>query len=293
MLTAVEWSRVVALWRASGRTEATTTQCAYWSRRYLEYCIDHGRVPLEHLTRGRVARFVASETRTRTRRAPSSCLPLTALRALSCALGSLGYKVPAWRRPPAKRRLSGIVAAFVEHRERHRGVAPATIPGDVRVATRFLGFLRRRRRRVAALRITDVDDFVVKLSSKWTPKSVAAVCSTLRAFLRFLHATRRLHVDVASCVAAPRVRSVNRPPRSIPWSDVQRILRVIDVQRAPGRRDFALFLMMASARAEPMGERRPARSARAGASGSEPLRVRPRASASGSRSARSYRVGPR
>jgi site-specific recombinase XerD len=171
---------------------------------------------------------------------------LTALRALSCALGSLGHDVPTWRAPPPKRRLSGIVAAFVHHRVRHRGVATATIPEDVRVATRFLAFVHRRGRRVAGIRVADVDDFVVELSSKWTPKSVAAVCSTLRTFLRFLHATQRLHVDIASSVAAPRIRSVDRPPRSIPWSDVQRILRAIDVESAPGRRDFAIFLMMAT-----------------------------------------------
>lgn len=246
MLTTIEWPRVIALWRASGRTEATTAQYAYWSRRYVDYCIGRGRAPLEHLTHRRVARFVLSETRTRARRDPSSCTPLTAVRALSCALSSLGHNMPAWRAPPPKRRLSGIVAAFVGHRERHRGVAPATIPEDVRVATRFLAFLRRRGRRVALIRITDVDDFVVKLSSKCVPKSVAATCSTRRAFLRFLHATRRLPVDVASSVAAPRIRSVDRPLRSIPWSDVQRILRAVDVQRAPGRRDFAIFLMMAT-----------------------------------------------
>jgi site-specific recombinase XerD len=94
--------------------------------------------------------------------------------------------------------------------------------------------------------VADIDDFVLALAAKWKPKTVAGDCSTLRAFLRFLHTTGRSPVDLAACVAAPRIRSFDRPPRALPWRDVRRILRAIDVRRAIGRRDFALFLMMAT-----------------------------------------------
>jgi integrase/recombinase XerD len=50
----------------------------------------------------------------------------------------------------------------------------------------------------------------------------------------------------AHCVLAPRTRAFDRPPRALPWADVKRILRAIDVRRPLGRRDFALFLMMAT-----------------------------------------------
>ena len=53
-------------------------------------------------------------------------------------------------------------------------------------------------------------------------------------------------VDLATHVAAPRVRSVDRPPRAVPWNDVRRILRAIDTAAPLGLRDKALFLMMAT-----------------------------------------------
>jgi integrase len=36
------------------------------------------------------------------------------------------------------------------------------------------------------------------------------------------------------------------PPRALPWSDVRRILHSIPQAQAPGKRDFAMLLMMAS-----------------------------------------------
>jgi site-specific recombinase XerD len=160
----------------------------------------------------------------------------------------MGAQVPTWRGPSRRSASSRsiIVRGFVEYRLCHRGVAKATTLSDARVASAFLGFLRSRRRRIAAVRVADLDDFVLGLASKWAPKTVAGDCSTLRALLRFLHATGRLPVDLAACVAAPRIRSFDRPPRALPWRDVRRILRAIDVRRPLGRRDFALFLMMAT-----------------------------------------------
>jgi integrase len=43
---------------------------------------------------------------------------------------------------------------------------------------------------------------------------------------------------------APIVRPAERPHRTLPWADVQRILRAIDRSTPVGRRDYALLLMM-------------------------------------------------
>jgi site-specific recombinase XerD len=159
----------------------------------------------------------------------------------------MGADVPLWRGPsPSRADPSLIVRQFIEYRLHHRGVARGTTWSDTRVASVFLAFLRSRRRRVGAMRVTDLDDFVLALASKYAPKTVAGNCSTLRAFLHFLHATGRVPVDLAGCVAAPRIRALDRPPRALPWRDVRRILRAIDVRRPLGCRDSALFLMMAT-----------------------------------------------
>jgi site-specific recombinase XerD len=138
------------------------------------------------------------------------------------------------------------VLEFVEHRRHHCGVARGTTPFDAQTASLFLAFLRRRGRGVARVRIADVDDFVASYSRKWAPKTVAGLCSTLRAFLSFLHLTGRVRTDLASLVVSPRIRRSDRPPRALAWTDVRRILRAIDVTEGFGRRDFAMFLMMAT-----------------------------------------------
>ncbi|MEW5813761.1 MAG: tyrosine-type recombinase/integrase [Actinomycetota bacterium] len=135
---------------------------------------------------------------------------------------------------------------FVEHRLRHRGVAKGTTPSDARTASVFLTFLHRRRRGIARVRVTDLDDFVTGCSRRWRPRTVAGMCSTLRAFLSFLHLTGRARRDFASLVVSPRIRRCDRPSRALAWTDVRRILRAIDVTEGLGRRDFAMFLMMAT-----------------------------------------------
>lgn len=109
----------------------------------------------------------------------------------------------------------------------------------------FLEWLRSRRRPISRLRLRDVDAFVIELRKKYARRTVADYCSTLRAFLRFLHGTGRLTSDVSSSVAAPVVRSGERPPRALPWSDVQRLLRRVDRSTPVGRRDYAVLLLMA------------------------------------------------
>src|SRR5258708_5275684 len=71
-------------------------------------------------------------------------------------------------------------------------------------------------------------------------------CSSLRSFLRFLRMTGRSRHDLATCVVAPRIRMAERPPRALPWVDVRRILRSILQTRSPGKRDYAMLLMMAT-----------------------------------------------
>jgi integrase len=251
MAAAIDWASVRAAWRASGRTVATIEVYSTWARRFVDYCARCGVDPVAHLTQEFAERFRnvgcrRRKFRRRRRLRPIGRLAVVAPRALSCVLAGLGLTVPEWQHPPPPPRLPKLVGEFVAYRIRHRGVAVATIRQDVSVATEFLSSLRASGRSPTRIRVVDLDKFVAELTSRRARKTVAGNCSTLRAFLRFLHMTARLRVDLASCVIAPRPRSFDRPPRALPWPDVQRILRAIDARHAPGRRDFALFLMMAT-----------------------------------------------
>jgi site-specific recombinase XerD len=237
--------RVVELWRAGGRTPGTIGLYLHWVRRFRGRFGTAGDGVL--LTRDRVDAFAAAYV------GPRGCAPDTArhgarcaLRAWSCALRSLGFAVPQWTEPPRAQLLSPILAQFVEYRLKHGGVSPSTVPSEVFYVSEFITFLRKRGRRPDAVRVVDIDGFVAACCSRMTHKTVAGVCSTLRAFLRFRVAVGRLRYDLASSVVAPRIRSADRPPRAMPWRDVQRLLRSIDVRASLGRRDFAMLLTMAT-----------------------------------------------
>ncbi len=239
-LAEIDWKRVVASWRTSGRTELTISRYLYWARRYVEGCLSRGGDLTDCLTEAPVKRFFAARVRAR------DTTPPAAARALWCALVVMGHDLPAWRAAPARRRLAPLVHEFVAYRLSHRGVAIATTRFDAEVAFAFLRFLHRRGRGVVRAGVSDIDGFVEQRVRKWAPRSAAAACSTLRAFLAFLFATGRCRTDLAPLVVSPRIRRLDRPPRALPWVDVQRILRAIDVRQGLGPRDFAIFLMMAT-----------------------------------------------
>ncbi len=112
-------------------------------------------------------------------------------------------------------------------------------------ASALRSFLRRRRRRLVEIRLRDIDKFVIDCARRYARTTTADICSSIRAFLRFLHATGRLSNNLAPSVTAPVVRRGGRPARALPWSDVRRILGAVDRSTRGGRRDFALLLFMA------------------------------------------------
>ena len=117
---------------------------------------------------------------------------------------------------------------------------------DIETARGFLGQLRRGTKPIKLATVADVDAFVRKLATRLSKRTVADTCSSLRAFLRFLQMTGRLPADLAGGVIAPRYRTDEQPPRTLPWNDVQKILRSISRTEAPGKRDFAIVLLLAT-----------------------------------------------
>jgi site-specific recombinase XerD len=237
----------VRIWQSNGLKSSTIGGYRRWVRRFREDCRRRGRIEEEEITRRGVARFVGRYIRARgIDPAFATAAARRALHAWSWGLAAFDHAVSQWFPPLPPTRLSrGILGAFTQHRLRGRGVAESTLDLDLRDLREFLPFLRSRGRAVAGVRLADIDAYVVRLRQRLALRTVARICSTLRAFLRFLHACGRLRHDLASSVAAPLVRRGERPPRALPWTDVRRILRAVDCTTRSGRRDYALLLTMA------------------------------------------------
>lgn len=240
---------VVELWRRGHLSAGTIVIYLHWVRRFSKYCAKRKLLETEQLTAVGVRRFIRAYVGARLKGRPSAQnsrnLASNALHAWACALGALGSSLPPWRDKEAPQ-LSPLLSDYCHYRRAHNGVSDATLVRDIETARAFLKQLRRDRKPIRLAILADVDMFVQELATRLSKRTVADTCSSLRAFLRFLTITGRLSRDLAGDVVAPRYRTDERPPRNLRWSEVQRILRSISRTVPPGKRDYAMVLLLAT-----------------------------------------------
>ena len=238
---------VIEVWRKN-RCISSRVVVIYcrWVRRFIAYCDKNGMLLENELTHAGILRFAKRHARSQEVNVGCALSAArSALHAWRDALEVGGKSLPPWlpKRNPLPH-LAPLLREFAGDMRQHRGSAEGTIKLRVLAADRFVTFLRGRHRRVRDLRPADLDAYVVKCAKRYAPATIASICSTLRSFTRFLRAGGHISNDLASCVLRPVLRKGARPPRTLQWSDVQRILRVIDRSTPCGKRDYALFLLM-------------------------------------------------
>jgi integrase/recombinase XerD len=233
-------SKVITVWRDEGLCSASAFAYLRWIRPFRLHCKSRRLNELECLTRSAADAFCAAH---RVRKS-SRGFARRAIRAWAYALRSF-ETLPDWA-PPKRPKLSPLVDAYSHFRTVHRGVAANTLDRDIRVASQFLDHLRSKGKVVNRAGPSDIDSFVEQIGKRLSRRIVATNSSSLRSFLRFLLTTGRIQKDLASLVIAPRYRFDESPPKSLPWEDVRRILRVIPRDTAIGRRNFAALLLMAT-----------------------------------------------
>jgi len=240
---------VVRLWKKNRISDGVVGIYLYWVRRFRAYCRRRHLEETSQLTLDGLRRFLHAYVGPLTKGpvAPSTCFVAQhALHAWAWALCALQVPVSEWRPPRAPAKLTPLLAAYRQYRCSHYGVAEKTVQQDSETAKVFLALLPGGSKSVSKASVADIDTFVSRLSARLSKGTVADYCSSLRAFLRFLYTTKRLRCDLASCVASPRIRGAERPPRALPWGDVRRLLGSIKQKEPPGKRDFAWLLLMAT-----------------------------------------------
>ena len=240
-------NEVTELWRENRCiSRRVIVMYCRWIRRFITYCHSKGLHWKAELTLVGVLRFAKWYARSRDINADgalSGARP--ALHAWREALRTLGESLPPWQpTPDLLRGLSPVLREFAADMFQHRGSAEGTVRLRIFGAGRFLAFLRERRRRLRDLRLSDLDTYVMRCAKRYAPATVTDVCCMLRSFTRFLRASGRISVDLAESMLGPVRRKGARPHRTLPWSDVQRILRAIDRSTPLGKRDYALLLLM-------------------------------------------------
>jgi integrase/recombinase XerD len=241
---------VIDLWRRGHLSWSTIRVYLGWVRRFQTYCDRYGLIEADQLSLSGALRFARKYAgpRLKGRRIARSCRDSArnAIHAWACALRSLGACVPAWKDKPEPQILPPLLNEYCEYRRAHAGVAEGTLTRDIGTAQQFLLYLKRRRRVLDHVALVDIDAFIQKNAQRLSKARIVDICSSLRAFLRFLHTTGRMPTGLASGVMAPRFRPSERPPRTLPWHDVRRILQVIRRSEPPGKRDYAMLLLLAT-----------------------------------------------
>jgi len=236
---------VVDFWTRNGFKQSSALVYAQWVRRFLLDCAQREVAPLADLTESRVAAFAARYARRQEiNGGEAKRMAHMALHAWSVGLVALGCQPPQWSAASGPRlQLTPLLEDYISFREVHSNPADRSLKREVTDISAWLAFLRRRKRRLQRVRLTDVDAYMVKMRGHYAVATVAGCLGSLRLFLRFLHNTGRLRHDLASSVQGPPRRRVE-PPRALPWSDVQKILRAVDRESRIGMRDYAMLLLM-------------------------------------------------
>ena len=187
---------------------------------------------------------------------PKSCLlELTARKSqddlyLSALLHSLANFLEdrgmlAATAPTPGERLADV---YREHLGQVRGLATATQAEYRRVALKLLDFLGFDHD-PAVLTTLDgpqVEAFVRSLAKGCGLSKLQNRVSFLRSFLRFLAGRGDIVAGLDQSIDSPRVPRRECLPRALPWETVLAFLAGISRDTANGRRDYAMFLLIAT-----------------------------------------------
>jgi site-specific recombinase XerD len=149
---------------------------------------------------------------------------------------------------PRVTRVGQRVDAYTTYLEQVRGFAASTCTYHRRTVTDFLTRLgyERHPTRLTTLTGHDIETFLRAVGPRQTRASLQHVVSHLRAFLRSLAAAGEIPSGLDVQIDTPRVYRGEQLPRALPWETVQRLLKAIDRTTPMGRRDYAVFLLIAT-----------------------------------------------
>lgn len=134
---------------------------------------------------------------------------------------------------------------FFEYLVAERGLRPDTVEQYRHHLGRFETYLARVGAGVHELSPALLSAFVTERSTAGLAKStVRGCCGALRVLLRYANRQGVLPRDLSATVEWPQVYRLSSIPRSIAWSEVERVLAGVDRRTPCGKRDYAILLLL-------------------------------------------------
>jgi site-specific recombinase XerD len=137
-----------------------------------------------------------------------------------------------------------LLAEFRAWLDRERGLSPVSVRCYSKQAKYFLAAVGGPGA-VSGLDAGKVTAFMVDYSKDRNGWSAKAMVTSLRAFLRFAHATGRTAVPLAGAVPAVASWRLSALPRGLSQAEIGRLLAGCDRETAAGLRDYAVLSLLA------------------------------------------------
>jgi integrase/recombinase XerD len=139
--------------------------------------------------------------------------------------------------------MTAAIDAYLDHLRVERRLSANTLESYGRDLGALAAFAAKRRRKVEDLQRQDLEALTRQLmSAGLSPRSVARAVACLRGFYRFLVLDRRLTVNPAEDVHAPRAWPAL--PKFLSVDEVDRLIDQPDVSTPRGLRDRALIELL-------------------------------------------------
>jgi len=156
----------------------------------------------------------------------------------------MGTDVDAGRAPEASGDSAGLLAEFGTWLDRERGLSPVSVRCYSKQAKYFLAAIGGPGA-VSTLDAAEVTTFMVDHSRDRNNWSAKAMVTSLRAFLRFAHATGRTAVPLVGAVPAVASWRLAVLPRGLKAAEIEMLLAGCDRETAAGQRDYAVLSLLA------------------------------------------------
>lgn len=174
------------------------------------------------------------------------CLAST---ALSAFLGHLRHQgVISTRAPEAPETTrSALERRYADHLRNEKGLAELSLRVYVPLVADLVGYLEKLHgsSSVRRLNANVLRGFLFERTQRRSSESVRLLATSLRSFLRFLHARGEIRRDLTAAIPTVRRWAQASVPRKLTTEEVDRILSAPDRTTLTGRRDLAILLLLA------------------------------------------------
>jgi site-specific recombinase XerD len=239
---------MLRIWRADRcMQDSSAGLYLQWIKRFRVYCARQGLDERTELTLCGARRFIALYAQLRHLDPRRLGGARSALYALSRVYQVMGLTPPAWQPvQPAPPPATTLLREYADHLVRHRGNPEITMHKKLAHIGKLSEHVAASGKTWGTMALTDIDAFLIGCAERYARSTVADIAGSVRCFARFLLATGHIAIELAESVVSPTRPKLERPRRALPWEDVQRLLRSVDISSPRGLRDHVLLLMMST-----------------------------------------------